>query len=358
MLHAGSLPRSKRNFSDLLPIPVDDASYCKLKKTKKINQYVLLKKVGAGASCKIYLSYDTLNKGHVAVKLFHFINNTQSHYILSSLKREVRTLESFKHENIQRFISALEAENHEFFCIVMEFMDSGSLEYQIKSGVKFTEPQIAYIFKQVVQGLMFLHECGTVHRDIKPSNILLNSSGKVVVADFGTGHSFYSAENVIGTPAYQAPEIYGEEDCNDDQESWDPVKEDVWSLGVSLYEVVYGKLPFSGSNGYEIAKSARESPLVLPDTASKEVRDLLKNMLSVRQSDRYNMEQVLESPFISMACKTCKLQVRKLDHGPLCYDQNSIEEIRAHEWSDRNSQSCSPPVSDDDSKFNSFNVSI
>jgi serine/threonine-protein kinase 11 len=128
-----------------------------------------------------------------------------------------------------------------------------------------------------------------VHQDIKPSNLLAFDGGVVKIADFGIGHSFSSADAVIGTPAYQAPEFLSEVPS-------DPAKGDVWSLGVSIYECVVGRVPFDGESVYEIARQSLE-PIEFPGWVSEEFRDLVVGMLAADPEARMSMEDVAEHRF-------------------------------------------------------------
>jgi serine/threonine-protein kinase 11 len=147
-----------------------------------------------------------------------------------------------------------------------------------------------FVYEQVVNGLLYLHEQGMVHKDIKPSNLLLFENGVVKIADFGVGHSFASAETVIGTPSYQAPEFLSEEG------SLDPAKEDVWSLGVTIFESLFGHLPFVGETVYAIAQASITS-IQFPKSASGEIRDLLTKMLCPDPEKRISIVEMAEHPF-------------------------------------------------------------
>ena len=173
----------------------------------------------------------------------------------------------------------------------------------------------------------YIHSNGYVHQDVKPANILLTSEGKALIGDFGVGHSFMSFDQVIGTPAYQAPEsipdeIYSESSIDDfsdhiDDQSFDskgisqetlipeyqrePEKEDVWALGVTLYQLLFGKLPYIGDNIYEIVLLAKEEKLQIPSGTNPLIEELIRGMLQIDPSQRFSISKILNHPLIASA---------------------------------------------------------
>lgn len=155
--------------------------------------------------------------------------------------------------------------------IVMRYMSGGSLQDRIDKGeIKLTE--IAHIFKRVADALDAAHAKGIIHRDIKPSNILFDSTGEAFLSDFGiaTSKSFKDddGEWLVGTPAYMSPE----------QAQGSPVdgRSDIYALGVTLYRLLAGQLPFSGSSTTALVNAHLESPV--PD-----IRALKENIPAVWQ---------------------------------------------------------------------------
>jgi serine/threonine-protein kinase 11 len=254
------------------------------RKAKQINQYALLDTLGSGAQSKVYLAIDTETQVPYAVKAIQM-------NVGPSLEREVRLLRRLKHPNIIGLHEVLQVKHQGIAYLVLDWASCGSLAQVAAHGLD--EPSAAGIFLQVCDGLAYLHSEGIAHHDIKPSNILLFADGVVKLGDFGIGHSFDSADTVIGTPAYQSPEFFDEsEDI-----ILDPVKEDIWSLGVSIFEAVFGRLPFTGGNMFEIAWTIFNQPLVIPETASPELRDLLRKMLERNPAKRISLAEVRDHPF-------------------------------------------------------------
>jgi serine/threonine-protein kinase 11 len=216
---------------------------------------------------------------------------------LASLEREVRLLRMFRHPNILRLIEVLHIPSTDEVYLVLEYAENGclgSITQQLPSSAIFS------IIKQISHALEYLHQAGYVHQDIKPSNILLDGSGRAMLADFGIGHSFVSASMVVGSPAYQAPEAL-DDGYSEGQEMMDPAKEDVWALGVTLYQLLFGRLPFGGDNLFEIVRQIKERPLEIPEGTDPDVVILLKGMLCVEVSERLGIKEVLDNLVIRNA---------------------------------------------------------
>lgn len=271
---------------------------------------------------------------------------------LIQLEREIKLLRSFRHSNILKLHEVLHSTKDNYAYIVLEYADFGSLNSIIEKGHLFSLESIQSIIKQVAEALKYIHAMGFVHQDIKPGNILLNSEGVALIADFGLGHSFQSAAMIVGSPAFQAPEaldkssdefersseIREQKQSNDDDQEYNSlmnrfncgniqlssmkynriysvrepnrsnndfcpqVREDVWSLGVTLYQLLFGSLPFIGDNLYEIISNIKKKPLQIPSNmVSNELESLIRKMLSVNPKNRLTLDEVLENPLIKEA---------------------------------------------------------
>jgi serine/threonine-protein kinase 11 len=299
-----------------LPHLITDHKFTtKPRKTKQINQYVLLNTLGSGSQSKVYLAIDTQTQLPYALKAIQM-------NVGPTLNREIRLLRRLKHPNIIKLHEVLQVKHQNIAYLVLDWASCGSLAQVIPRCLD--ERTVAGIFLQVCEGLAYLHSEGIAHHDIKPSNILLFADGVVKLGDFGIGHSFDSADTVIGTPAYQSPEYFDEsEDI-----ILDPIKEDIWSLGVSIFETIFGKLPFNGSNMFEIAWTIFNQPLVIPKTASSELRDLLHKIFERNPSKRISLTEIQFHPFFGNVYPSMLFNVPKIipKLNPNCKLQ-SIEAI-------------------------------
>jgi serine/threonine-protein kinase 11 len=262
------------------------------KKVKKLGSYYILSTIGRGAVGKVYRAFSPTDHKYYAVKRFVISELERLHNGMSQLKRELTTMRRLSHPNILRIKAVFFDRLAQIVYAVLEYADCGSLE---RARTNLSPTVLPAIFKQILSGLLHLHENGIVHQDIKPSNLLLSSDGRALISDFGVGHSFQSFNMVVGSPAYQAPELAVDGDHSE------PSKEDIWSLGVSLYQTVFKKLPYQGENVYEIVRHARQTALVIPLDCNSELSDLLHGMLEPRPSIRFSAAQALENPWFEAA---------------------------------------------------------
>jgi serine/threonine-protein kinase 11 len=224
---------------------------------------------------------------------------------VAQLEREIRLMRTMQSPNIIKLKEVLLIESEQEAFLVLEYAENGSLGAYIERGQRISLVSICSLIKQVVGAIKYLHTMGYVHQDIKPWNILIGKNGRAILGDFGIGHSFQSAAMVVGSPAFQAPEALddysdGEEEQEKEKE-YQPQKEDIWALGVTLYQLLFLKLPFPGENLYEIVNYIRENPLEIPEGTDPLMVKLLQGMLRISPGERYGTDDVLENPLIKNA---------------------------------------------------------
>lgn len=209
-------------------------------------------------------------------------------------------MRSLRHPNLVRLLEVLHSKENKSVYLVMELGNAGSLSSFVSSHAVCSEEFIASVFFQIIKGLYYLHEKGFVHHDLKPSNIVLLNDGTAKITDFGVGRSFESVATLFGSPAYQAPE-YLDEDEDTTVVKTEVSKEDIWSLGVSLFQCAFGILPFDGENIFEIASSIRNNPVNLPSSVSSELADLIHRTLVIDPAKRISSSELLDHPFFNKA---------------------------------------------------------
>jgi serine/threonine protein kinase len=206
-------------------------------------------------------------------------------------------LHSLSHPNIVTVREVLHLKQRDAIYIITNLANCGSLNSILAAGV-LTPIAIQYIFKCLTAAVSYLHSQNLIHQDIKPANVLLSNTGGVFLTDFGLSHSFNTPSTVFASPLYSAPE------------SLDPVvdtaeesrsKEDIWSLGVTLYEMLFGQTPFKGRDVYEIIAAIHETQLEPKGSCDKAAWELITKMLRVNPKERFGINDVLASEYVRSA---------------------------------------------------------
>jgi serine/threonine-protein kinase 11 len=290
---------SGRSLSTRPFLPPD--SSCKsTHRLKKVNNYTVRAKIGSGSSSTVYLGVDERSGQKCALKRIKLRELARSPAGIAQLEREVRLMRLFDHPSILKLLEVLHIPLTDEAYLVMEYADRGSLGAIVDRHHRLSTPAIFSILKQISHAVHYLHNSGYVHQDIKPCNILIDSSGRAKLADFGIGHSFTSAAMVVGSPAYQAPEALNDSDSSDDEDSGPegPQKEDIWALGVTLYHLLFLKLPFAGNNLFEIVASIKGKPLQCPEDCDPGIVSLIGKMLTIDPRERIGIGELVKEPLI------------------------------------------------------------
>ena len=215
---------------------------------------------------------------------------------------EATIMKKLFHPNVISFKDVFKDVKLDYFYIVMEYANDGDLSKKIKAqkqktfGEKyFSEEKILQYFYQICRGLQYIHSKNIIHRDIKSQNIFLMKNGKIKIGDFGIAKALTNSKNnastVIGTPYYFSPEIINGELYN--------YKTDIWSLGVVLYEMCCLKLPFESNNIAQLSiKIMKGKYDPIPNKYSRNMANLIKDMLNLDQKLRPSITEVMQSPLI------------------------------------------------------------
>ena len=234
-------------------------------KGQKINdRYQIIKTIGEGGMANVYLAYDTILDRNVAVKVLRGDLATDEKFV-RRFQREALSASSLSHPNIVEVYDV--GEDNGSYYIVMEYIDGKHLKQLLKKRGSLTLTEVVDIMLQVTDGRSAAHDSYIIHRDIKPQNIMILENGLIKITDFGIAMALNSTQltqtnSVMGSVHYLPPEQASGKGAT--------IQSDVYSMGILMYELLTGTLPFKGDNAVEIAlKHIKES---VPS-----VRELLPN---------------------------------------------------------------------------------
>ncbi|KAM9450734.1 serine/threonine-protein kinase MARK2 isoform 12-T12 [Clarias gariepinus] len=248
-----------------------------------IGKYRLLKTIGKGNFAKVKLARHVLTGKEVAVKI---IDKTQlNSSSLQKLFREVRIMKLLNHPNIVKLFEVIETEKTLY--LVMEYASGGEVfDYLVAHG-RMKEKEARAKFRQIVSAVQYCHQKFIVHRDLKAENLLLDADMNIKIADFGFSNEFTlgnKLDTFCGSPPYAAPELF-------QGKKYDGPEVDVWSLGVILYTLVSGSLPFDGQNLKELRERVLRGKYRIPFYMSTDCENLLKKFLILNPTKRGSLEQ-------------------------------------------------------------------
>lgn len=289
---------------------------------KKIDNFFFdpTRPLGKGAFATVYKGYDEKNKNApVAVKVIPAAKLLESEDQYNLFMREIDVLRQVKGEHIVQLLDVKRTPNNLY--IFTEYCDSGDLEKNIKHKREFTEEEACIIIKSIADAFESIerldiigskgHRIFLMHRDIKPANILFHKGG-VKVADFGfakviddVDKDIRKAHTLLGTPLYMSPQILNDESYS--------AKCDVWSTGVMFYEIIFGKLPWTGNSVPNLYSNIKSIPLTFPRTISEGTKDLLTKMLKIKDEERCSWKDVYEHP----ALKKIDLSTHTISIAPI-----------------------------------------
>ncbi|CAK9301824.1 unnamed protein product [Gordionus sp. m RMFG-2023] len=255
------------------------------------NLYSIQETIGCGGFCKVKLATHILTGEKVAIKIIDKI------VLKDDLKRaydEIEALKELHHKHIIQLYQVIETEN--IMYMIMEYCTGGELFDYIISRERIPEDEARLYFRQILMALAYLHKKGYAHRDLKPENLLLDENNNLKLIDFGLCAQYQDKmalrlDTCCGSPAYAAPELI----------KGDPYigsEVDVWSLGVLLYALLCGFLPFDDENLSNLYRKIMSGQFVKPDCLSHSSVSLLNKMLETNPARRINTKQLLTHPWV------------------------------------------------------------
>ncbi|XP_046805378.1 uncharacterized protein LOC111690869 isoform X6 [Lucilia cuprina] len=252
---------------------------------KKLRQrFDIIKKLGQGTYGKVQLGINKETGQEVAIKTIKKCK-IEAESDLVRIRREVQIMSSVQHPNIIHIYEVFE--NREKMVLVMEFAAGGELYDYLSERKVLSEEEARRIFRQVATAVYYCHKHKICHRDLKLENILLDEHGNAKIADFGLSNVFTEQcllATFCGSPLYASPEIV-------EGTPYHGPEVDCWSLGVLLYTLVYGSMPFDGSNFKRLVKQISQGDYYEPKKPSR-ASSLIREMLTVCPRKRATIEQI------------------------------------------------------------------
>lgn len=256
-------------------------------KGQKINdRYQIIKSIGEGGMANVYLAYDTILDRDVAVKVLRGDLSNDEKFV-RRFQREALNASSLSHPNIVEVYDVGD-DNGQYF-IVMEYIEGKNLKDLIKKRGKLTTSEVVDIMSQIADGLSVAHDSYIIHRDIKPQNIMILENGLVKITDFGIAMAMNATQltqtnSVMGSVHYLPPEQASGKGST--------LKSDIYSMGILMYELLTGTLPYRGDNAVEIALKHLKEPLPsireeLPDLPQS-VENIILKSAAKNPKNRYN----------------------------------------------------------------------
>ncbi|MEA3341830.1 MAG: serine/threonine-protein kinase, partial [Chloroflexota bacterium] len=262
---------------------------------KTLGKYRVIGHLGTGGMSEVYKAYQPGLDRYVAIKVLHTFLATEKDF-LTRFQREAKFAAMLRHPNIVR-VHDFDTENNAYY-MVMEFVEGPSLKTRLqeiaKQGQLLPLEEVVRIVSAVANALDYAHSRGTVHRDIKPANIMFTHDEEVILMDFGIAKmvdvvGLTASGAMVGTPAYMAPE-QGMGQAGDE-------RADIYSLGVVLYQLATGRLPFDAETPMGVVLKHINEPLPPPTTVapnlSPGIEAVIEHALTKSPEDRYQTAKEL-----------------------------------------------------------------
>ena len=293
-----------------------------MKGQKISDRYQIIKSIGEGGMANVYLAYDTILDRNVAVKLLRGDLASDEKFV-HRFQREALSASSLNHPNIVEVYDVGE-DNGDYY-IVMEYIEGKHLKDLIKKRGKLTISEVVDIMLQITDGMSIAHDSYIIHRDIKPQNIMILENGLVKITDFGIAMAMNATQltqtnSVMGSVHYIPPEQASGKGSS--------LQSDIYSMGIVMYELLTGKLPFKGDNAVEIALKHLKEPM-------PNIREELPNLpmsienIILRATAKNPKNRYTDAKEMHEDLKTCMTDARiKEPRVVFKYSENNFEDTK------------------------------
>ncbi|KAJ3185312.1 hypothetical protein HDU85_001362 [Gaertneriomyces sp. JEL0708] len=299
-----------------------------------LNQYILKNVLGKGAYGTVYYAWDTAVEEPVAVKEFsksklrkqklmrqggllglrgrfrgrgrggalmaHANKMKETENPIELVRGEIAIFKKLNHRNVVRLFEVLDDPEQDSLFMVFELCEKGAvMDVSLDKAAEPLPEEVARsFFRQIILGIEYLHEHDIAHRDIKPDNLLVAGDGTLKLVDFGVSEMFDPANDKLktsaGSPAFFAPEV-----CTAHHGNISARAADIWAMGVTLFSMLFGYLPFNGQSVIDLYENIRTQPIPIPASTSPSARDLLLRLMEKDPSARITMDELRVHPWVT-----------------------------------------------------------
>eukprot|EP00117_Sycon_ciliatum_P001911 scpid23745/ scgid7370/ Hormonally up-regulated neu tumor-associated kinase; Serine/threonine-protein kinase MAK-V len=274
------------------------------KHEKRVGNYWIGRRLGEGAFAKVKEGMHIPTGEKVAVKIIDKKKARADKYVSLNMRREAKLMTMLCHSNILRLLDEVETANS--YYLVTEMAEGGDLMDHIYKNTHLPEDEVRVYIRQIVSAIDHIHKAGIIHRDLKIENLLLDGNRNIKIIDFGLSNTILPltpsvprenhCKTQCGSPAYAAPELLGREEYG--------IEVDIWSIGVNLFAMLTGTLPFT-VDPFSITElhakmlSRRMNPMPAGVKVSAECMDLLNQLLNPSRLKRIKSEEIFRHPWLN-----------------------------------------------------------
>ncbi|XP_051729880.1 serine/threonine-protein kinase STK11-like [Ctenopharyngodon idella] len=269
------------------------------KRAKLIGKYLMGDLLGEGSYGKVKEMLDSETLCRRAVKILKKKKLRRIPNGEANVKKEIQLLRRLQHKNVIQLVDVLYNEEKQKMYMVMEYCVCGMQEMLDSVPEKrFPVFQAHGYFCQLLDGLEYLHSQGIVHKDIKPGNLLLTTDGALKISDLGVAEALHpfaeddTCRTSQGSPAFQPPEIANGLD------TFSGFKVDIWSAGVTLYNITTSLYPFEGDNIYKLFENIGKGDYTIPEECGPLLSDLLRGMLEYDPVKRFSIQRIRQHNWV------------------------------------------------------------
>jgi len=272
-----------------------------------VNQYVILKEIGRGSFGNVKLCLNIGENEYYAAKILSKRQLSKKRIgmekggALKDALNEIELMKILRHKNVITLFEVIDDPGEDKMFLIMECAEGGPVMVGEMETEPISETKAWSYFKDAVEGLEYIHSQSIIHRDIKPGNLLVKN-GIVKICDFGVAirlgpdHDLNQQllKRTVGSPVFLPPELCASENT----EIFGPAL-DIWSLGVTLYFLAFGRYPFVGENEMQIYESIRTKDIEFPTTIDTDLKDLILSLLRKDPARRPTIQEIKGCPWLS-----------------------------------------------------------